>query len=52
VAADLVAHFEERSKAQAGNAMIVAMSRDVCVHLYSAIINCIPTGTMKTPKKL
>jgi type I restriction enzyme R subunit len=32
VAADLVAHFEERDKAQAGKAMVVAMSRDICVH--------------------
>jgi len=38
VAADLVAHFEERSQAQSGKAMIVAMSRDICVHLYDAII--------------
>jgi type I restriction enzyme R subunit len=38
VAADLVAHFEERSKAQSGKAMVVAMSRDICAHLYNAII--------------
>jgi len=38
VAADLVAHFEERNKAQSGKAMIVAMSRDICAHLYNAII--------------
>jgi type I restriction enzyme R subunit len=38
VAADLVAHFEERSKAQTGKAMIVAMSRDICAHLYNAIV--------------
>ncbi len=29
VAADLAVHFEERSKAQTGNALIVAMSRDI-----------------------
>jgi type I restriction enzyme R subunit len=38
VAADLVAHFEERNKAQDGKAMVVAMSRDICVHLYDAIV--------------
>jgi type I restriction enzyme R subunit len=38
VAADLVAHFEERSKAQSGKAMVVAMSREICVHLYDAIV--------------
>jgi type I restriction enzyme, R subunit len=42
VAADLVAHFEERNKAQTGKAMIVAMSRDICVHLYNAIIELRP----------
>jgi type I restriction enzyme R subunit len=38
VAADLVQHFEERDKAQSGKAMAVAMSRDICAHLYNAII--------------
>jgi len=38
VAADLVAHFEERNTTQTGKAMIVAMSRDICVHLYNEII--------------
>lgn len=38
VATDLVSHFEERSKAQSGKAMIVAMSREICVHLYDAIV--------------
>ena len=33
VASDLVAHFEERNKAQTGKAMVVAMSREICVHL-------------------
>jgi type I restriction enzyme R subunit len=42
VAADLVAHFEERGQAQSGKAMIVAMSREVCVHLYNAIIDPSP----------
>jgi type I restriction enzyme R subunit len=38
VAADLVAHFEERNQAQHGKAMVVAMSREICVHLYDAIM--------------
>lgn len=42
VAADLVAHFEERNKAQNGKAMVVAMSRDICVHLYDEIIKLRP----------
>jgi type I restriction enzyme R subunit len=42
VAADLVAHYEERSKAQTGKAMIVAMSRDICVHLYNEIVKLRP----------
>ncbi|RYF76438.1 MAG: type I restriction endonuclease subunit R, partial [Comamonadaceae bacterium] len=42
VAADLVAHFEERNKAQNGKAMVVAMSRDICVHLYDEIVRLRP----------
>ncbi|MCS6479757.1 type I restriction endonuclease subunit R [Burkholderia thailandensis] len=42
VAADLVAHFEERNKAQSGKAMVVAMSREICVHLYNEIIKLRP----------
>jgi type I restriction enzyme R subunit len=42
VAADLVAHFEERNKAQSGKAMVVAMSREICVHLYNEITKLRP----------
>lgn len=42
VAADLVAHFEERNKAQTSKAMVVAMSRDICAHLYNEIIKLRP----------
>jgi type I restriction enzyme R subunit len=38
VAADIVAHFENRLAAMDGKAMIVAMSREICVHLYNAIV--------------
>ena len=51
VAADLVAHFEERSKAQTGKAMIVAMSREISVHLYNAIIALRPEWHDEDPEK-
>lgn len=38
VAADLVAHFEDRVAAMDGKAMIVCMSRRICVALYDEII--------------
>ena len=38
VAADIVAHFESRQSAMDGKAMVVAMSREICVHLYNAIV--------------
>jgi type I restriction enzyme R subunit len=42
VAADIVAHFEGRLAAMEGKAMVVAMSRDICVHLYNAIVQLRP----------
>jgi type I restriction enzyme R subunit len=51
VAADLVAHFEERNKAQAGKALIVAMSREICVHLYDEIIKLRPDWHDADPEK-
>ena len=51
VAADLVAHFEERNQAQSGKAMIVAMSREICVHLYNAIIAIRPDWHDEDPEK-
>jgi len=38
VAADLVAHFEDRVAAMEGKAMVVCMSRRICVALYDAIV--------------
>ena len=38
VAADLVEHFEARVDAMDGKAMIVCMSRRICIGLYDAII--------------
>jgi type I restriction enzyme R subunit len=51
VAADLVTHFEERSKVQSGKAMIVAMSREICVHLYNAIITLRPDWHDDDPER-
>lgn len=51
VAADLVEHFEERNKAQDGKAMVVAMSRDICVHLYNEIIKLRPDWHDDDPEK-
>ena len=51
VAADLVAHFEERNKAQPGKAMVVAMSREICVHLYDEIIKLRPDWHSADPEQ-
>jgi type I restriction enzyme R subunit len=50
VAADLVSHFEERNKAQTGKAMVVAMSREICVHLYDQIIQLRPDWHSADPE--
>lgn len=51
VAEDLVSHFEERCNAQAGKGMIVAMSREICVHLYNAIKQMRPEWHNEDPEK-
>ena len=56
VAADLVAHFEARvngqvGQAQAGKAMVVAMSRDICAHLYDAIVKLRPDWHDDDPER-
>ena len=51
VAADLVAHFEERNKAQTGKAMVVAMSRDICAHLYNEIVKLRPDWHSADPER-
>ena len=38
IAADLVAHWEQRLGAMDGKAMIVCMSRRICVDLYDALV--------------
>jgi len=51
VAADLVAHFEQRSRTQPGKAMVVAMSRDICARLYDDIVALRPDWHDDDPKK-
>ena len=38
IAQDLVQHFETRNASMESKAMIVCMSREVCVHLYNEIV--------------
>ena len=42
IARDLVEHFERRQEAMTGKAMIVCMSRRICVDMYDAIIRLRP----------
>ena len=51
VAEDLVNHFETRSSTIDGKAMIVAMSREIAVHLYNEIIALRPEWHDDDPEK-
>ena len=51
VAADLIEHFETRNASMDGKAMIVAMSRDICAHLYNEIIALRPEWHSDDPEK-
>lgn len=51
VAEDLVSHFENRIAAMDGKAMVVGMSREVCVHLYNAITALRPEWHDDDPEK-
>jgi type I restriction enzyme R subunit len=42
IAADLVAHFERRSEAMSGKAMVVCMSRRIAVAMHDAILRLRP----------
>lgn len=42
IAADLIEHLEKRSEALVGKAMVVCMSRRICVDLYQALIKLRP----------
>ncbi len=51
VAQDLIEHFETRSQSMDGKAMIVAMSRDICAHLYNEIVKIRPDWHDPDPEK-
>jgi len=51
VARDLVDHFEKRLEAMDGKAMIVCMSRRICVDLYNAIIKLRPNWHSEDDKQ-
>ncbi|WP_304303696.1 type I restriction endonuclease subunit R [Pseudacidovorax intermedius] len=51
VAADLVEHFENRLASLDGKAMVVAMSREICVQLYDAIVALRPGWHDPDPEK-
>ena len=51
VAADLVSHFETRTQTLEGKAMIVGMSREICVHLYNEIVALRPEWHDADPEK-
>jgi type I restriction enzyme R subunit len=51
IANDLVAHFEERTAIIAGKGMIVAMSRQIAVELYDAIVALRPEWDSDDPQK-
>jgi len=51
VAEDLVNHFEARCRVIEGKAMIVAMSREICVHLYDEIVALRPEWHDPDPEK-
>jgi type I restriction enzyme R subunit len=51
IAADLVAHFENRLTVMDGKAMVVGMSREICVHLYDALVALRPEWHDPDPEK-
>ena len=42
VAADIVTHFEQRAEAMDGKAMVVCMSRRICIDLYRELVRLRP----------
>lgn len=51
VATDLVNHYEQRTATIDGKAMIVCMSREICVHLYNEIVAVRPDWHNDDPEK-
>ncbi|MCX5698648.1 MAG: type I restriction endonuclease subunit R [Candidatus Omnitrophica bacterium] len=51
IAKDIVNHFEERLKVMEGKAMIVCMSRRICIDLHNEIVKLRPEWYSKDDKK-
>lgn len=51
IAADLVEHFENRQSVMDGKAMVVCMSREICVHLFNTIVALHPEWHDPDPEK-
>ena len=51
VALDIVEHFEKRREAMDGKAMVVCMSRRICVDLYREIVKLRPTWASEDDDK-
>ncbi len=51
VAEDLVKHYEKRTSSVEGKAMVVAMSREICVDLYDQITSLRPQWHDDDPEK-
>lgn len=51
IAKDLVSHFENRISTMPGKAMIVSMSREICVDMYNAIVALKPDWHDDDPQK-
>lgn len=51
VAKDLVAHFETRIATMPGKAMVVCMSREICVEMYDALTAIKPEWHSEDPAK-
>jgi type I restriction enzyme R subunit len=51
VAEDIVSHFESRNAIVDGKAMIVGMSREICVFLYDALVRLRPEWHNPDPEK-
>jgi len=51
IAADIVSHWEKRSENLKGKAMVVGMSRRICVELYDRIIALRPAWHSEDPTK-
>ncbi|MGA8992197.1 MAG: hypothetical protein WB500_17765 [Rhodoplanes sp.] len=50
IAQDIVDHFEKRLEAMYGKAMIVCMSRRICVELYREVVKLRPAWTTRAAR--